>query len=49
MPALTCRKEKVIEDELLEAIANDNGIIRLVLKLEVDRSLAENYKIDDVT
>jgi AbrB family looped-hinge helix DNA binding protein len=48
LPAPTRRKAKITEGDLLEAVVEDNGTIRLVPKLALDRSLAEKYQLDDV-
>jgi AbrB family looped-hinge helix DNA binding protein len=48
LPAPTRRKAKVKEGDLLEAIVESDGAIRLVPKLAVDRALAEQYQLDDV-
>ena len=48
LPAPTRRKAKIKEGDLLEAVVDDDGTIRLVPKLAVDRALAEQYQLDDV-
>ena len=48
LPAHTRRKAKIKEGDLLEAVVDTDGTIRLVPKLAVDRSLAEKYQLDDV-
>ena len=48
LPAPTRRKAKIAEGDLLEAVVDTDGTIRLVLKLALDRSLAEKYQLDDV-
>jgi AbrB family looped-hinge helix DNA binding protein len=48
LPAPTRRKAKITEGDLLEAVVDADGTIRLVPKLALDRSLAEKYQIDDV-
>ena len=48
LPALTRRKAKIKVGDLLEAIVDDDGSIRLVPKLAVDRALTEQYQLDDV-
>jgi AbrB family looped-hinge helix DNA binding protein len=48
LPAPTRLKAKITEGDLLEAVVEDNGTIRLVPKLALDRSLAEKYQLDDV-
>lgn len=48
LPVPTRRKAKVEEGDLLEAIVEDDGSIRLVPKLAVDRSLAEKFQLADI-
>ena len=48
LPAPTRRKAKIKEGDLLEAIVEADGSIRLVPKLAVDRALAEKYQLEDV-
>ncbi len=48
LPAQTRRKAKIAEGDLLEAIVDADGTIRLVPKLALDRSLAEKYQLEDV-
>ncbi|MCX6083106.1 MAG: AbrB/MazE/SpoVT family DNA-binding domain-containing protein [Chloroflexi bacterium] len=48
LPAPTRRKAKIKEGDLLEAIVDADGNIRLVPKLAVDRALAEQFQLDDV-
>jgi len=48
LPAPTRRKAKIKEGDLLEAVVDADGTIRLVPKLAVDRALAEKYQMDDV-
>jgi AbrB family looped-hinge helix DNA binding protein len=48
LPAQTRRKAKIKEGDLLEAVVDTDGTIRLVPKLAVDRALAEKYQMDDV-
>jgi AbrB family looped-hinge helix DNA binding protein len=48
LPAPTRRKAKIKEGDLLEAVVDTDGTIRLVPKLAVDRALAEKYQMDDV-
>lgn len=48
LPAPTRRKAKIKEGDLLEAVVDADGTIRLVPKLAVDRSLAEKYQLDDI-
>jgi AbrB family looped-hinge helix DNA binding protein len=49
LPAQTRRKAKISEGDLLEAIVEEDGSIRLVPKLAVDRALAEKYQLNDIT
>jgi len=49
LPAPTRRKAKIKEGDLLEAVVDADGTIRLVPKLAVDRALAEKYQMDDIT
>ena len=48
LPASTLQKAKIKEGDLLEAVVDTDGTIRLVPKLALDRSLAEKYQLDDV-
>jgi AbrB family looped-hinge helix DNA binding protein len=48
LPAQTRRKAKVSEGDLLEAIVEEDGSIRLVPKLALDRALAEKYQLNDI-
>ena len=48
LPAQTRRKAKISEGDLLEAIVEEDGSIRLVPKLAVDRALAEKYQFNDI-
>jgi AbrB family looped-hinge helix DNA binding protein len=48
LPAQTRRKAKISEGDLLEAIVEEDGSIRLVPKLAVDRALAEKYQLNDI-
>jgi AbrB family looped-hinge helix DNA binding protein len=48
LPAPTRRKAKIKEGDLLEALVDADGNIRLVPKLAVDRALAEQFQLDDV-
>ena len=48
LPAQARRKAKLNEGDLLEVVIEEDGSIRLVPKLAVDRSLAEKYQLDDV-
>ena len=49
LPAPTRRKAKIKEGDLLEAVVDADGTVRLVPKLAVDRALAEQYQLDDVS
>ena len=48
LPAATRRKAKLQEGDLLEAVVEIDGSIRLVPKTPVDRKLAEQYQMKDV-
>jgi AbrB family looped-hinge helix DNA binding protein len=48
LPAATRRKAKLEEGDLLEAVVEEDGSIRLVPKTPVDRALAEKYQLDDI-
>jgi len=48
LPAQTSRKAKLNGGDLLEVLVEEDGTIRLVPKLAVDRALAEKYQLDDV-
>jgi AbrB family looped-hinge helix DNA binding protein len=48
LPAATRRKAKLQEGDLLEAVVEEDGSIRLVPKTPVDRALAEKYQLDDI-
>jgi AbrB family looped-hinge helix DNA binding protein len=48
LPAQIRRKAKISEGDLLEAIVEEDGSIRLVPKLAVDRALAEKYQLNDI-
>jgi AbrB family looped-hinge helix DNA binding protein len=48
LPAQTRRKAKLNEGDLLEVIVEEDGSIRLVPKVVLDRSLAEKYQLDDI-
>jgi AbrB family looped-hinge helix DNA binding protein len=48
LPAATRRKAKLQEGDLLEALVEDDGSIRLVPKTPVDRKLAEQYQLKDI-
>ena len=48
LPAATRRKAKLQEGDLLEAVVEDDGSIRLVPKTPVDRKLVEHYQLQDI-
>jgi AbrB family looped-hinge helix DNA binding protein len=48
LPAPARRKAKLNEGDLLEVFVEEDGSIRLVPKLPVDRALAEKYQLADV-
>jgi AbrB family looped-hinge helix DNA binding protein len=48
LPAPTRRKAKLNEGDLLEVQVEEDGTIRLIPKLPVDRALAEKYQRDDI-
>jgi AbrB family looped-hinge helix DNA binding protein len=48
LPAPTRRKAKLNEGDLLEVQVEEDGSIRLIPKLPVDRALAEKYQRDDI-
>ncbi len=48
LPAVTRRKAKLQEGDLLEALVEADGSIRLVPKTPVDRKLAEQYQMKDI-
>lgn len=48
LPAPTRRKAKLNEGDLLEVIVEEDGTIRLVPKMPVDRALAEKYQLEDI-
>ena len=48
LPAPTRRKAKLNEGDLLEVLVEEDGSIRLVPKLPVDRALAEKYQRADI-
>jgi AbrB family looped-hinge helix DNA binding protein len=49
LPAATRRKAKLQEGDLLEALVEADGSIRLVPKTPVDRKLAEQYQLKDIS
>jgi AbrB family looped-hinge helix DNA binding protein len=48
LPAGLRRKANLKEGDLLEAVVEEGGSIRLVPKLPVDRALAEKYQLNDI-
>jgi AbrB family looped-hinge helix DNA binding protein len=48
LPAPTRRKAKIAEGDLLEAVVDFDGTIRLIPKLALDRSMAEKYQLEDI-
>lgn len=48
LPAGMRRKANLKEGDLLEAIVEEDGSIRLVPKMPVDRALAEKYQLIDI-
>ena len=48
LPIQARRKAKLNERDLLEVLVEEDGSIRLVPKLVVDRALAEKYQLEDV-
>ena len=48
LPTPTRRKTKIAEGDLLEAVVDTDGTIRLVPKPALDRSLAEKYQLEDI-
>lgn len=48
LPAQTRRQAKLNEGDLLEVRVEEDGSIRLVPKLPVDRALAEKYQQADI-
>ena len=48
LPAATRRKANLQEGDLLEAVVEEDGSIRLVPKTPVDRTLAEKYQLEDI-
>jgi AbrB family looped-hinge helix DNA binding protein len=48
LPAKTRRKAQLQEGDLLEAVVEEDGSIRLVPKMAVDRALAEKQRVNDV-
>jgi AbrB family looped-hinge helix DNA binding protein len=48
LPAPTRRKAKIAEGDLLEAVVDTDGTIRLLPKLALDRTMAEKYQLEDI-
>lgn len=48
LPAGMRRKANLKEGDLLEAVVEEDGSIRLVPKMPVDRALAEKYQLKDI-
>ena len=48
LPAAARRKAGLQEGDLLEAVVEADGSIRLVPKTAVDRKLAEQYQLKDI-
>jgi len=48
LPAPTRCKAKLNEGDLLEVLVEEDGSIRLVPELAVDRALAEKYQLADL-
>ena len=48
LPAPARRKAKLNVGDLLEVFVEEDGSIRLVPKLPVDRALAEKYQLADI-
>jgi AbrB family looped-hinge helix DNA binding protein len=48
LPAPIRREANIAEGDLLEAVVDPDGTIRLVPKQALDRSLAEKYQLDDI-
>jgi AbrB family looped-hinge helix DNA binding protein len=48
LPAPARRKAKLNEGDLLEVLVEEDGSIRLIPKLPIDRALAEKYQLADV-
>ncbi|MDI6769503.1 MAG: AbrB/MazE/SpoVT family DNA-binding domain-containing protein [Anaerolineales bacterium] len=48
LPAVTRRKANVKKGDLLQAVVEQDGSIRLVPKTAVDRTLAEKYQLEDI-
>lgn len=48
LPASARRKAKLNEGDLLEIFVEEDGSLRLVPKMPVDRALAEKYQLADI-
>ena len=48
LPSPIRREANIAEGDLLEAVVDPDGTIRLVPKQALDRSLAEKYQLDDI-
>jgi AbrB family looped-hinge helix DNA binding protein len=48
LPAPARRKAKLNEGDLLEVRVEEDGSIRLIPKMPIDRALAEKYQLADV-
>jgi AbrB family looped-hinge helix DNA binding protein len=48
LPAETRRKANLKEGDLLEAIIEEDGSIRLLPKTAIDRALAEKHQLSDI-
>jgi AbrB family looped-hinge helix DNA binding protein len=48
LPAATRRKANLKEGDLLEAVIEQDGTIRLLPKTAVDRALAEKHQLQDI-
>ncbi|MBK7454330.1 MAG: AbrB/MazE/SpoVT family DNA-binding domain-containing protein [Anaerolineales bacterium] len=48
LPAPARRKAKLNEGDLLEVLVEEDGSIRLIPKMPIDRALAEKYQLADV-
>lgn len=48
LPAATRRKAGLQEGDLLEAVVEADGSIRLVPKIPVERKLVEQYQLKDI-
>ncbi len=48
LPESICRKVKLHEGDLLEAIVEEDGSIRLVPKTTAERKLVEQFQLNDV-